>query len=336
MRLAKVPEDSASDIIPKLISKDIADPGAKICKGEGVRYVPIFADREHDVKEMGLEVIDGESFTRETRSPQERIRKRLSHLPQDVTEGLPMRWEFVGDVVILRFNEAMRSYEKEIGEAYASELNVGTVCADVGGVFGEFREPSTKVIFGDKPESVRLENGIRYKFDVTKLMFASGNIDERDRMRHINCKGETVVDMFAGIGYFSLPVAKFAGAEKVIACEKNPESYHYLCENVKLNDLNNMETILGDNRDLNIKGADRIIMGYIQSTSEYLWKAKEMIKHGGMIHYHDTFYVNEYEERINSIFSETFGTDGYEIQRIKEVKSFAPSVSHYVADVKIL
>ena len=60
-----------------------------------------------------------------------------------------------------------------------------------------------------------------------------------------------------------------------------------------------------------------------------------MIRPGGIIHYHDTFYVNEYKDRIKGIFDGACGSDGYEIIGIREVKSFAPSVSHYVADVRI-
>ncbi|MDR0778827.1 MAG: class I SAM-dependent methyltransferase family protein [Methanomassiliicoccaceae archaeon] len=337
MKLAKVPNEEASETIPFLISEGIADPGAKICKGTDARFVPICEGREPDVIRMGLMIIDGEAFKRGTKSPQNRITERLAHLPDGVRKELPMRWEFIGDVVILRLHDNAAPYRTEIGEAYAKELNSRTVCADIGGVSGEFRQPATEILYGNNAESVRLENGIRYKLDATKVMFASGNTDERHRMRELDCKNETVVDMFAGIGYFALPIAKFTGAKKVIACEKNPDSFHYLCENIRINDVEDIVTpILGDNRDLKIEGADRVIMGYVQRTSEFLEKAKEMIRSGGTIHYHDTFYVTEYRKRTDEILSHVFGHAGYKISEIREVKSFAPSVSHYVVDVIVL
>ena len=52
-----------------------------------------------------------------------------------------------------------------------------------------------------------------------------------------------------------------------------------------------------------------------------------------LIHYHDTFYVGEQERRVREIFDPLCD---YEILGIREVKSFAPSVSHYVADLRIL
>ncbi len=287
---------------------------------------------------MGYEVIDGSAHSRDRTPPQERIFNELSDLPREVLDELPMKWEYVGDIVIIKLRESAEPYKERIGRVYAEQLDKSTVCVDRNGVTGEFRRPEMEVIYGTETESVRLENGIRYCFDVTKVMFASGNVDERERMKNLDCTGETVVDMFAGIGYFTLPLAKFSGAKRVIACEKNPESFGFLRRNIVLNGVEDIvEPVLGDNRDLPGKAfADRILMGYVQITSEFLPKALEMIRPGGIIHYHDTFYVNEYEERIRTIFEDACGPDGFEILGIREVKSFAPSVSHYVADVRIL
>ena len=166
-------------------------------------------------------------------------------------------------------------------------------------------------------------------------MFASGNTDERMRMRGLDCSGETVVDMFSGIGYFTLPIAKFTGARIIIACEKNPDSYQFLLKNIKLNKVtNNVIPMLGDNRSIpGKKFADRILMGYVQTTSKFLPKAISMIKPGGTIHYHDTFPTGEQDVCVHRIFSAV--CDNYEILGIREVKSFAPAVSHYVADIRI-
>lgn len=333
---ARIPTEDAGPVIRDLMDRGLVDLHAKISKDGTHRYVPILPEFVDTVRSEGFETVDGEAHTLDRRSPQERIREALSGYPE-IADIVPDHWEFVGDIVILKMDPRCRPYGELIGRTYAEVLGAKTVCADVRGVSGEFRRPSMEVLYGTDTESVRLENGIRYGFDVTKVMYASGNTEERMRMRNLDCTGETVVDMFAGIGYFTLPLAKFSGARRVFACEKNPESYQFLVRNIRDNGVSDVVIpILADNRDLLGRAfADRILMGYVQTTADFLQAALRMIKPGGIIHYHDTFYVSEYRERVESIFSEHCG-DGYEILNIREVKSFAPSVSHYVADVRIL
>ncbi len=333
---AKVPVDAAGQYIRTLMDAGYVDRHAKIGKVDGFRTVPILPEHIDTVVAMGFEMGEGDAHTLDRRSPQERIAARFADHP-DLVDILPDRWESVGDIIVLRLDPRCLPYSELIGRVYAEVLGAKTVCADTKGVSGEFRRPSMRILYGTDTESVRLENGIRYGFDVTKVMFASGNTDERMRMRMQDCTGETVVDMFAGIGYFTLPLAKYSGARRVFACEKNPESYTFLVRNVRDNGLTDtVIPILGDNRHLRGRAfADRVLMGYVQTTSEFMDTALRIIRPGGVIHYHDTFYVSEYMDRIRSIFDDACGEDGYEIMSVREVKSFAPSVSHYVADVRI-
>ena len=338
MKMAKIPSSEAHDLIPELLRKDMVNRHAKISKEGDFRLVPILDSALEEICARGYEVVEGDAHSRDRTPPQVRIRNALSDLPEDVLDCLPMRWESVGDIIIIKLDHSADPYKERIGDVYAQELDADTVCVDRSGVSGEFRQPSMELIHGSKTKSTRLENGIKYCFDVTKVMFASGNVDERERMKNLDCTGETVVDMFAGIGYFTLPLAKFSGAKRVIACEKNPDSYEFLVNNVKINEVDHIvEPMLGDNRD--IPGtcfADRILMGYVQITSEFIPKALELIKPGGMIHYHDTFYINEFREKVNEVFTKACGDRRFSVEGIREVKSFAPSVSHYVADVRIL
>ena len=183
--VARIPSAEAGPVIRDLMSKGFVDIHAKISKDGGFRCVPILAEHVPFVESMGYEVSEGDAYTLDRRSPQERIAHELGSIPE--LEGiLPDHWEFVGDIAILKLDARCEPYLDEIGRAYAKVLSVKTVCADVHGVSGEFRRPSMRVIYGTETESVRLENGIRYRFDVTKVMFASGNTDERMRMRRLD------------------------------------------------------------------------------------------------------------------------------------------------------
>ncbi|MBR1888705.1 MAG: class I SAM-dependent methyltransferase family protein, partial [Candidatus Methanomethylophilus sp.] len=324
----------AAELIPYLKEQGCVDLSARITSADGAKLVPLLPGKESIIRSLGLSITSGPAYSEESRPPMERIKERLEAVLGAKTALLPDKWEIAGDVITVKMDPALFEFGELIGRTYAEVLSARSVLADVSGVSGEFREPDMTLLYGPSGESVKLENGIRYCFDVTKVMFASGNLAERKRMKCLDCTGETVVDMFCGIGYFTLPLAKYSGARRVFACEKNPQSYRFLLKNLALNEINNVIPLLGDNRDIPGKAfEDRILMGYVQTTSVFVPKALEMAKPGSMIHYHDTFPVGKEEEMIRVIFDRYCSE--YTIERIIEVKSFAPGVSHYVADIRV-
>ena len=89
----------------------------------------------------------------------------------------------------------------------------------------------------DNPIVEHKEHEVIYRFDITKIMFSKGNINERKYLATLVRENEIIVDMFAGIGYFSLPIAKNAKPAKIYSIELNPDSFYYLVENIKINHL---------------------------------------------------------------------------------------------------
>jgi tRNA wybutosine-synthesizing protein 3 len=73
------------------------------------------------------------------------------------------------------------------------------------------RDSQAHLLLGHSGWVQHKEGGVAYSLDVIKCMFSSGNTSERQRMGKLQCCGETVVDLYAGIGYYTLPFLCKAG-----------------------------------------------------------------------------------------------------------------------------
>ena len=192
------------------------------------------------------------------------------------------------------------------------------------------RTPITEVLWGDAGEVRHRENGYTYIFDPGKVMFAQGNRIEKMRVAqlvHNGAKNERVADMYAGIGYFTIPMAGSGGC--VHAMEINPVAFGYLNRNVVENGLEEkVETSLGDCRDLLTGTYDRIVMGHFDAIASLPF-ALSHVHEGTVIHLHS---IGAVEESIRDIvesagFSATI--------HVHKVKKYRPHAWHMVQDVTI-
>lgn len=257
-------------------------------------------------------------------------------LPFIRKEDLPRKVKFIGKIAIIRFSEKLDPYLKEIGETIIELYPFTKSILKIDKVESAYRIPKVKLIAGsENTETIHKEYGCKYKLDVSKLMFCLGNSFERVRTAIQVREWETIVDMFAGIGQFSIPAAKISRPKKIYAMEINPLAYYYLKENIKLNGTYNIEPILGDSREIILNKlrriADRVFMGYFPETIKFFEYGLEAIsERGGIIHFHDLIErKNGLEKIIKKIF-DIAHSKNYFIDLIEShiVKSYSKYLVH--------
>ncbi len=243
-------------------------------------------------------------------------------------DNLPASYQIIGDVLLIKLLK-IRSLEqkKKVAKAIMKMFPRIKTIGEIKGIEKEFRTPRIKKLLGNGFVTVHKEHGIKYKLDAQKIMFSKGNLYERQRLLKQIKKNEIVADMFAGIGYFSLGVARTSS--KVYAIEKNPLAFGYLKENIRLNKIKNIVAINDDCRKVKLK-ADRVIMGYFPETQKFLPYALKFVENG-VIHFHNSAKdKNEIKMQIENICNSRYG-----IKQIRKVKSIAPRTYHFVADISI-
>jgi tRNA wybutosine-synthesizing protein 2 len=143
--------------------------------------------------------------------------------------------------------------------------------------------------------------------------------------------------MFAGIGYFTLPMAVRGRPRKVYACELNPVSHRYLRRNVGMNRAGGtVEPLLGDCRDVAPEGvADRVVMGHFRAP-EFLDKALRVLgPEGGIMHIHTLCQKGLIPDGAWGPVRERIESAGRKavLRKVVRVKSFKPHIWHIVLDV---
>ncbi|HEX7444907.1 MAG TPA: class I SAM-dependent methyltransferase family protein [Methanothrix sp.] len=332
IRLAVRADRRSADVtLKRVASLGLLDRSRKVL--EMGCYVEIPVTRSVSGCEMVAQ--EKPAFYKRTPDLAEALQSELSEADLDL---LPRGWYIQGDVIVVKIHPDISRYQYRIGQALLEFYpRCCTVLRDYG-IEGRFREPVREMIAGFKTETVHRENGVIFNLDARKVMFSAGNLKERMRMGLFG-KDEFVVDMFAGIGYFTLPMAVHSRPRKIIAIELNPNAYHYLCQNIRENHVENIvEPIFGDCADVTPVGvADRVVMGMVQVTDRYLLKGIQALRPGGILHYHQTIPSVMHPAQAVRDVTDAANVLGRraEILRCVRVKKYSPGVVHAVVDARI-
>ena len=329
MLAVKVPKREAEKTRRKLLELGVLAKGY-VVKREG-EFVLFPVTRPVN----GFELVEAE-FKRTERRPHSY--REVVEVPAELRQLLPSSFDIIGDIAIIELPEELKPYGRAIGEAILKvHRHIKAVFAKGSKVEGKYRVRELVHLAGEKrTETVHRENGIRLKLDVAKVYFSPRLATERMRVFRKAKPGEVIFDMFAGVGPYSILLAK--KAKLVFACDINPWAIRYLEENVRLNRVNNVVPILSDVRKVAGKiKADRVVMNLPKFADRFLREAMLSVRLGGVIHYYgfgpEEDLFSEHEAKIKATARE-LGLKVKFIER-RKVRPYAPRQFNIAIDFRV-
>ena len=341
---ARVKKDRAEEMRKRLLKLNILNPRLKPFEKNGFIYFPLKDGEKVDEirRELNVSMVAAD-FEERLRRPKSLEEILSNKLPKELLDLLPSSYDLIGDIILVEIPHELKPYEKLVAEALMKlHPRVKTVLSKEGATRGEYRLREYRVIAGlNRFETVHREYGCVIRVDLRKAFFNPRMSGERVRVARSVLKGEKVLDMFAGIGSFSIIIAREQPTATIIAIELNPEAYKLMLENIKLNRVEDrVKPILGDCKEV-LKQIheefDRVIMDLPHSSINYLDLALEKTKQNGIIHLYLVGVgrdpVEDARERVlKKIRGLGFDVDILYARRVMEI---APRKSTIVLDLKV-
>ncbi|MBS7611071.1 class I SAM-dependent methyltransferase family protein [Candidatus Bathyarchaeota archaeon] len=258
------------------------------------------------------------------------------------------RIEVVGDIAILKIPRELEPYRFKIGgEVLKCMPSIKTVLRQLSPTSGSYRIKGFEWLAGEhRTVTVHKEHGCIFKVDLSKVYFSPRLLFERLRIAQLTKPGEVIVNMFAGVGCFSIIIAKLKPVSKVYSIDINPDAYKLMVENIKLNKVKCIvKPILGDSKnvieDTLVNSADRVLMPLPELAYSYLPSAILCLKDSrGWIHYYDFIKaassenpVDKLSEKVSRILN-TF-THDWNIEDSRIVRTIASRTYQIVLDIHI-
>jgi tRNA (guanine37-N1)-methyltransferase len=278
-----------------------------------------------------------------------RLRKTLAEaFPSSDCAGVYSAFDIVGDIAIIKKPNDSSVSALDVAEAIMKRhMNVKAVFVQDAKVHGDFRLRGLTHIAGEKRTStVHKESGCSFKVNIEKCYFSPRLSGERTRIANLIQPNETVINMFAGVGCFSIIISKHVRTARVYSIDINPLAVQFMTENIRLNRVyGKVIPMLGDSKAIvqtQLEScADRVLMPLPEKAFEYLPSAVSALKpSGGWLHVHVFEHSGKGEDPANKAKQKLedaldgLGLD-FAITLVRLVRKVGPNWFQLVADVQL-
>ncbi len=338
----KVNKDKAQETISKIKEENNFNSRYKIIREKENIIIPIKKITSDLNKNNIVEINNPEKQKEIGLTYKEILKKKIN---SKYIDNLPSSYDIVGDIIIINIED--KEFLKEYSENLTNSLkkihpHIKVVLNKAKEHHGTFRTQDLEWIGGEnRKETVIQENGCYLKTDVEKVFYSTRLATERKRIASLVLENETIGVFFAGVGPFSIAIAKLAKPKEIISIELNPIGVKYMEENILKNQMEKIITpIEGDVKEISKRYPnyfDRIPMPLPKSAENFLDDAIFSIKDQGIIHIYNFVSKNEPFKEIEKIIKEKEKKNNCKIEIIfkKVIRSFSQTTVQIVMDLKI-
>ena len=310
-----VDKENANEVIRILTENLSIDRRYRIFNDNSKVYIPVIQD-------ISFEIAGAEEKYIPPHISGEKMR------PVSITGS----YDRIGEIAVIKIRDTDRA-KKMADSLIHSGSGIRSVWLDTG-ISGDYRVRSLKHLAGDEiTESLYTENGVRMLVDIKKVYFSPRLATERLRILSRIKDGDIIIDMFSGIGPFSLLIAKNKNVE-IYSIDINPDAISYLLKNIDLNRLKGkIMPVCGDSGIVikELPPADHIIMNLPHGALIYLESAKQSLRPGGSIQF---YFIGDPEDIEATM--ERIRDAGFEVTDKRIVHGYSPSESMIYLSLKVL
>ena len=261
-------------------------------------------------------------------------------------EKLSSSFDIIGTIAIIKIPESLTSKRKLIADALIEEIRpVKSVFCQVSAIEGDYRLRKLELISGENsPITVYKEHGCTFKVDVINTYFSPRLSTERLRIAKLTEPNEVIVNMFGGVGTFSIIISRYNKSAKVYSIDSNQIATDMCRQNIEINKLTgNVIPVLGDAEQeihKSLKGvAKRVLMPLPEKARDFVDAAVSSLENGsGMIHYFCHVGADNKKTAIQNGVkdtSESFSKFNHTIRNVRVVREVGPRFYQIVSDVLI-
>jgi tRNA (guanine37-N1)-methyltransferase len=262
--------------------------------------------------------------------------------PEDISK-LYCAFDIVGNIIIIKIPDSLNSKKKIIAETILMNIkSAKSIFAQTSAVQGDYRLRTLEHLAGINCATTEYrEHGCRFKVDVSNTYFSPRLSTERIRISKMIADNEIITNMFAGVGTYSILIAKHNKTCKVYSIDSNPIANELALLNAELNKVQErVIPICGDAREIIVKQlrgtSNRVLMPLPEKAKEFVDFAVMALKQKGMIHYFAHINANSKKLALNNAtldVKHAFTNHDYRILSTRVVREVGPRLYQTVSDI---